>query len=184
MNWDEAHNLTKDFDKLLTPDLGEILFNLAVSVPDGKTILEVGAFKGYSTCLLALACIGTRKRVLTIDTFKGIQSNTDEQGAETYYPIFDANLSACGVRVGTLIGTSELFYDLIPNDLGMVFIDGDHRAMNEDFDALYPKLASGGWLAMHDIYANSEMYLTLNDCLDGFSFKLNLAWGAKREGIH
>ena len=60
---------------LLLPGQLKVLFDAADQVPDGGLIVEIGSYLGASTIALALACIGTSKRVIAIDTFKGNQTD-------------------------------------------------------------------------------------------------------------
>src|SRR5450631_4252194 len=55
----------------LAQEEAQWLFNTALDVPDGSNLLEVGSYKGRSTCSLALGCRGTNKRVFAVDPFDG-----------------------------------------------------------------------------------------------------------------
>ncbi len=54
--------------------------------------------------------------------------------------------------------TSEDAVDFIPNDLDMVYIDGNHayEYVKKDIESYYPKIKSGGIIGGHDIAGNSN----------------------------
>src|ERR1700716_775047 len=55
----------------LPKDEAEWLFNSARSVPEPTNLVEIGSYKGRSTCCLALGCRNTKKRIFAIDSFDG-----------------------------------------------------------------------------------------------------------------
>src|SRR5205823_13495900 len=73
------------------------LFRAARLLPAGATIVEIGSFKGRSTCCLAYGCRNPSKHVFAIDTFvgdeadsregvslDGFQRNIEERGVSDY----------------------------------------------------------------------------------------------------
>lgn len=188
VTWEQAEQKLSGISNLFLPEQAHILFDQAQAVPDGSVILEIGAFKGYSTCALALACLGTTKQVYTIDTFTGNLYNTNLQDGASYYGEFQANLIACGVQeiVHVLIGRSDEYYSYFKESLGLLFIDGGHemKTVQADLNAFLPRLKPGGLLLMHDVYANDFSYeyptwfqvtLPLTNCQNIY----NLVWGTK-----
>jgi len=185
MRWSEAREKLAGIENLFHPSQARVLFELVRRLPDGERILEIGAWKGYSTCALALGCTGTFKRITTIDTFAGIQENTNVQADVSYLNEFSRNVESVGLEdyVTVLVGRSEYFYQTWNELLGLLFIDGDHRLMRDDLEAFFPHLKHGGYLAMHDIYKSDRGNLAN---LWGHTRELgrlhhtyNMVWGMK-----
>lgn len=61
-------------------------------------------------------------------------------------------------RVVPLQMTSEDAIDFVPNDLDMVYIDGNHAYdyVKKDIELYYPKVKAGGIIGGHDIDGNSN----------------------------
>lgn len=61
-------------------------------------------------------------------------------------------------RIVPLQMTSEDAVDLIPNDLDMVYIDGNHAYdyVKKDIELYYPKVKAGGIIGGHDIDGNEN----------------------------
>ena len=61
-------------------------------------------------------------------------------------------------RVVPLQMTSEDVVDFVPNDLDMVYIDGNHAYdyVKKDIELYYPKVKPGGIIGGHDIDGNSH----------------------------
>jgi predicted O-methyltransferase YrrM len=137
---------------LVSPAQERWLFKTAWSLPDGATIVEIGSYKGRSTCCMALACRGTAKRIFAIDTFEGNDSDFQYSG---FFPEFQANLERCGVSryVKPVRGwSSEVAREWRPN-INMLFIDGSHQYEDvlADFENFLPFVVPGGVIALHDI---------------------------------
>lgn len=154
MNWGQAFLLLYDVPRLMDMAQGELLFQTSLSLPDGAKILEIGAWKGFSTCCLALGQIGKGGLVHTIDTFHGNPINTNDQDGPDSYDEFWSWVVHCGVEqyVNAMRGQSEDFYKTWKEPVDLLFIDGLHPIMRQDYEAFYPHVKTGGWLFMHDIY--------------------------------
>ena len=146
---------------LLLPGQAEALYDAASKVPDGGLIVEIGSFLGASTIALGLACLGTSKRVVAIDTFAGNSSdfvrglaNVWWQG-NSYFDLFSANLSKFGLSdiVYPVRGNSANVATTWCGDIDLLFIDGDHTDAGARADCInyYPFLKNGGRLMMHDV---------------------------------
>jgi predicted O-methyltransferase YrrM len=135
---------------LTSPAQEEWLYNAASDV-DGD-ILEVGSFMGRSTCCLAYACEGTKRKVYAIDPFYR-EEHTDLP--KEYEDIFLANVEKCGLAQYVMVmrGRSIEFMSHDFGALGMVFIDGSHEYedVRSDFFAYSQRVKSGGWIALHDV---------------------------------
>src|SRR5213593_4725968 len=60
-------------DGFLVPGQEYWLFRIARALHNSSNIVEVGSFKGRSTCCLAFGCRGTGKRVFAVDTFEDFE---------------------------------------------------------------------------------------------------------------
>lgn len=179
--WAEAAKGLEGIGNLFSMRLAKVLFDAVNQLPDPATILEIGAFKGFSTIALAYACVGTQRRVMTIDTFIGNPENTNLQDGENYYGEFLDNIKACDLReyVMPLIGRSEIYYDGWAYPLDLLFIDGNHPIMQQDLDAFFPHLKAGGILLMHDVADDNETWRGVADKLTDVHLVENLGWGKK-----
>src|SRR5580658_8078269 len=63
--------LIEPIEGFLMQEEAQWLFNAALGLPDTSNLVEIGSYKGRSTCSLALGCQGTNKQVLAIDPFDG-----------------------------------------------------------------------------------------------------------------
>lgn len=130
------------------------LFRAARALPDGAKIVEIGSYKGRSTCSLALGCKGTRKRVYAIDAFDG---GPDLPRADSF-EAFSKNIEKCGVGefVKPLIGTSAQFATHWTEPIHLLFVDGSHKYEDvlADFHGFFPHVVRGGIIAFHDVESN------------------------------
>lgn len=156
LTWANARARLQGISPSMFPEhLAKVLFDTAQSLPESANLLEIGAYKGYSTVALAAACVGTARHVWTIDTFTGWETDTDRQDGPSYYDEFCANLAARQLEsyVTVLRGKSEAYYAGWQRALGLLFIDGNHleAIMRADLETFFPFLVAEGWLAMHDV---------------------------------
>ncbi|NET23770.1 MAG: hypothetical protein F6K07_32765 [Okeania sp. SIO1H5] len=90
----------------------EFLFNTVRDLPSDALIVEMGCEMGRSTAAMALACVGTQKRILSIDSFEG---NSGLMGiCEDFQAKFQSNMDRIGVGeyVSSLKGyTSDVLKD-------------------------------------------------------------------------
>ena len=134
---------------LLEPE-GRWLFDAARSLAPHSVVLEIGSFKGRSTCCLASGC-GSRARIFAIDTFDG-GPNLPRANS---LPEFNANLSRCGVSelVQPVVGLSAEIAKTWSRPIDLLFIDGSHNYEDvlADFSGFFPHVVPGGLVAMHDV---------------------------------
>ena len=127
------------------------LFNAARSVPELTNLVEIGSYKGRSTCCLALGCRNTKKRVFAIDSFDG---GPDLPKANSL-PDFSGNLRRCGLAnyVEPIVGLSTDVAKTWDKPVNFLFIDGSHAYEDvlADFAGFFPHVVSGGMVAFHDV---------------------------------
>jgi predicted O-methyltransferase YrrM len=148
---------------LVSPSQERWLFKAARSLPDGSVIVEIGSFKGRSTCCLAFGCKGTRKHVFAIDTFEGnsgdfalgaMLSNGAEFN-EPFFETFNRNIAKNGLApyVTPMKGVSKKIGKDWNKAIDLLFIDGSHEYADvlADFETFYPHVVPGGVVAFHDV---------------------------------
>ena len=128
-------------------------------------IVEIGSWQGRSTAAIAMGSkAGNRQQVYSVDDYKGVPpgSHPTNFGKTTGWrssspEILRQNLNQCGINgeVQIVEKASVVAAKELPNELGMVFIDGDHsyEAVCNDIDAWMPKLKVGGYAIFHDTTA-------------------------------
>lgn len=127
------------------------LTELLAAVPGGY-VVEIGAYLGCTTRVLAEACIAHNKGLVVVDSWDG----TQDASGEDIYRQFRENTSDLG-RVLTIIREksqdTRLFHG-VPGNIALVFVDGDHsyRGCYDDLVKFWDLLAPGGVLAVHDMF--------------------------------
>jgi len=128
------------------------LFDAARSLPSPANIVEIGSFKGRSTCCLASGCRGTKKRVYAVDTFDG---NECDFPSRNFFDEFTENVRRCGLSdyVMPVVGVSWETAKDWRAPIHLLFIDGSHRYEDvlADFEGFFPHVVPGGLVAFHDV---------------------------------
>jgi predicted O-methyltransferase YrrM len=148
----------------LNPREGFALTLLAMRGPGSGAIVEIGSFKGRSTCFLALgAKLARREKVTAIDHFLGSPEHQKGQKFEdpaiadcgSTLPIFRANLAAADLegQVEVMQMSSTEAAAGWSRPIRLLFIDGDHGydETRRDFDLFAPHLVPEGVICFHDI---------------------------------
>lgn len=119
--------------------------------------VEIGAWTGFSTCVLAYYAKQTGGKTFTIDTFMGSPgTNMDDPGySDSVKYLLSENLKRVGVDDSVTIfqATSDAcVHKFKDNSIDFMFIDGDHRysQFKKDFENWYPKMVDGGIFTGHD----------------------------------
>jgi glycosyltransferase involved in cell wall biosynthesis/predicted O-methyltransferase YrrM len=141
----------------MMPGQEQFLFDKVKSLPDDAVIVEIGSYKGRSTAAMAYACIGTNRRIFSIDTWNG---NDVDFAERDFFHVWQGNLAARGLEqfVTPLRGFS---HEMVPrwNELGggrvidFAFIDGSHDFPDvlNDLKLVLPLVKEGGWIGFHDV---------------------------------
>lgn len=130
------------------------------SLASGGDVLELGAWHGFSTVILAQAA----RRVCSVDWHQGDASITamGGQAEGSTWEAYRANLARYGVA-GKVDARRGRFSDVLPalRKEGWlfdgVFLDAQHdrEAVAADLALALPLVRPGGWVAFHD-YGRSE----------------------------
>ncbi|MFH1046613.1 MAG: class I SAM-dependent methyltransferase [Candidatus Omnitrophota bacterium] len=145
----------KKIDKIaghFGPNEGRLLYKLVRSLPSGAVLVEIGAFKGKSTCFIA-AGIGKNKEMhfYTIDTW---YNDAMPQGRGDIYDEFLANIAEYKDRIEPIRGYS---YEVVVNwpperQIDFLWIDADHsyEGCRQDIEDWLPFVKKGGLVLFHD----------------------------------
>jgi len=156
MTFDELAEL----DGLISRDVGELLYSFAALVPADQAIVELGSYRGKSTCYLATgAHIGHSAPVYAVDAWSEEVSAWRASVLSTLpSPVFEdftAQLDKAGVSddvhvIRSLTTLAAELYDGPP--VGLLYIDGDHNraAVLADFRAWRRHLAPDAVIIFDD----------------------------------
>jgi hypothetical protein len=150
--WIRAWPLIDSVEGLLFGGQERFLFNTARSLRPNCNIVEIGSFKGRSTCSLAFGCLGRKKRVYAVDSFDGNAWDFHERG---FFEEFWNNIERCGLSgyVKPVAGLSSEVAKAWDKPIHFLFIDGSHRYEDvlADFTGFFPHVVPGGIVACHDV---------------------------------
>ena len=147
---------------------GLALYDTAAAYARRGPVAEIGTYCGKSTIYLAAAARDAGQVVITVDHHRGSEENQPgweyhdpglvdpHTGRLDTLPHFRSTLAATGLEehVIAIVGRSADVAGLWRTPLGMLFIDGGHTdaAATADYEGWAPWVASGGALAIHDVF--------------------------------
>lgn len=165
MTRDEEFEMLRTLEGLVTPELGEELYRLAAKVPSALAVVEIGSFKGMSTCYLAAgrrAGMGAIEmgKVWAVDPWD-LPANVDGKHGfkdPSVRATFEHQVSKMGLAEwvvptqGFSRDVAKLWGQWEYPPVGMLYIDGDHaeRSVLDDFYAWEPFLVPGAVVAFDD----------------------------------
>lgn len=133
------------------PETGRFLALWAASAPDGACV-EIGTSAGYSTLWLALACHETRRSLTTFEVLPGKAALARETFAR-------AGVEA----VVRLVEGDFLHHADELGQIGFCFLDAEKEHYQACYDAVVPRLVSGGILVADNAINHRQ---TLQPMLD------------------
>jgi len=169
---DPAHRAAAEAARGFMPaDEGLALFGAAVAagqaVP-GAPFLEVGSYCGKSGVYLAAAAQRAGTVLAAVDHHRGSEENQPgwewhepdlvdpEVGRMDTLPWFRRTIFNAGLEpyVVAVVGDSPKVSAVWSTPCAFVFIDGGHgeEPARIDFECWTPKVAVGGFLAIHDVF--------------------------------
>ena len=141
---------------LISLEVGQALFDLASQVPADQAIVEIGSYKGKSTCFLARGAMSGRgTHVWAIDAW-GLPGNTPGRFRfDKAFPAFMAQLATAGVAehvTAVLAFSVDAAAKWGGPAIGLLYIDGSHyyEDVLADFTAWEPHLAPQAIIAWDD----------------------------------
>jgi predicted O-methyltransferase YrrM len=154
-DWRQIWALVDSIEGWLSESEGKWLFHAARALPNGTNIVEIGSFKGRSTCCLAAGCRGSEKRVFAIDWFYG----GPDLPRVNSLPDFSRNVGRCGLSayVEAVVGLSGKVAQSWCKPIHLLYIDGSHAYEDvlADFGGFFPHVVPGGMVALHDVKTGS-----------------------------
>ena len=139
----------------MLPGQEYFLFRKVRDLPDYSTVLEVGSCHGRSTAAMAFACLGTNKRIVSVDAW-GTHKGPQYARADSLY-MFDDTIARLGLQgyVTRYQGPSaEVLKGLQgKHRFQFAFIDAGHKYKDvlDDLTFALPLMAPEAWLAFHDM---------------------------------
>lgn len=134
-----------ELDGLISRDVGELLYDYATAVPGDCAIVELGSYRGKSTCYLATGSLeSNRPKVYAVDAWsEDVSAWRSSVMAELPSPVitdFQAQLAKAGVEdiVTTVQSPSVTAAETYNGEpVALLYIDGDHHkeAVMADFRA-------------------------------------------------
>ncbi len=154
----------REIDGWLDDMQGYVLALMAEQGPGVGAIVEIGSFKGRSTCWLAYGAKSAgRETVTAIDPFTGSPehqpgeelSDPDLAESGSTFPVFEKNLRKMALDdyVKPIVATSADAAKDWDQPIRLLFIDGDHsyEGSKLDFEVWSPHVVPGGLIALHDV---------------------------------
>lgn len=133
----------------MTRNEKQVLFHFARRLPRGSMAAEIGSYHGASSCCLASGIRSSEGRVWCIDTW---MNDAVSDGRSDVFPVWQQSTSRFNEVLSVVRGYSHEVVEQVPNELAMLFVDGDHsyEGVKRDLLLYLPKLREGGILVMHD----------------------------------
>ena len=169
-SWRDVALATKGFMPANEGDALHAAALAAARAVPGAPLVEIGSYCGRSTVWLAAAARESGTVVFAVDHHRGSEEN--QAGWEHHDPdvvdqrigrmdtlplfrqaLFEAGLERFAVAV---VGESSVVATHWATESALVFIDGGHGAepARADYAGWAPKVAAGGTLAIHDVFAD------------------------------
>lgn len=165
-------------DIILFENEPDVLRRLAGSITEG-VILEIGAYLGGSSCIMAEV---SQVPMFSVDMwdlwypqdyrlvkkrFKGL-----EKGRADLYKKFLANVSRLGLteKITPINAPSREIAKVWEKPIGLLFIDGDHsyEGCKADYEGFAKHIIPGGYLVVHD-YDRKHVKRCVNEIKDGWT---------------
>ena len=155
----------------LSEDEGEMLYRIAAEHSAPYPAVEIGSFCGKSTVYLGLGCAKAGRGLFAVDHHRGSEEHQpgelfhdeellDSQGRFSTLESFRNTLANAGLEdvVVPVLSSSAQFSAMWQGAISIVFIDGGHSmdAALSDYRCWAGHICAGGYLAIHDVYPNSE----------------------------
>lgn len=152
MTFEEVWKSGEHISRSIFKEEGEVLYNEVMKLPEESTILEIGAYVGRSTHVLATTAKLKNSKVITIDPFLPAFDGWHNSDPKT---AFLKNVLSKFDNV-KLIEKYSHDPDARKQvrSVDFMFIDGDHSYQGVDNDCKYylPKLKSGCSVSFHDYH--------------------------------
>ena len=148
----------------LEPNQEKYLFDIVKSLPKNATILEIGSCYGRLSSVLGFACLGTERKIFSIDTFfyNYEDESVKRKIGNTFFDLWNHNIDKFGLKK-YIIPLKGLSHELIKKwknkqRIDFVFIDdsNDYNDVLRIFEGVYPYVNDGGWIALNNVKADKS----------------------------
>lgn len=136
----------------------------------GSHFVEVGVWKGMSSCFMAVEIINSGKNIKfdCVDTWEFVESSKEinKDQFNNLFEIFKKNIDPVKNIIGVIKSLSwEGSKNYEDNSLDFVFIDAghDYESVTKDLKSWYPKIKNKGIIAGHDYHYDCGVYPAVND---------------------
>jgi predicted O-methyltransferase YrrM len=129
----------------------QTLYRLAKSVPPKAALIEIGSYRGGSSCCLASGMAGKGSALHCVDTFAS-DAISGQNGEDTFTD-FQTNTRPYAESIRVHRGYShDVAKDFQPASVDLLFIDGDHswEGVTTDLRLYVPFMKDNSILVMHD----------------------------------
>jgi len=130
---------------------GKLVFKIAKSLGDNSVIVEIGAFKGKSTCFIAEGIASKNCEFYTIDTW---YNDGMEESRMDVFPDFLRNIASYKDKIKPLRGPSYEIRESWPEQrkIDFLWIDGDHsyKGVKRDIQDWVPLVKKNNIICFHD----------------------------------
>lgn len=129
-------------------------------------VIELGTNIGTTAIILSLCA----REVITVDVFENLDLIENEIQREKYRNHWNVNkhtyesIKQKLKPYKNITVTQQLSYGFAPymfeDMVEMIFIDADHSyaGVKKDFEAWFPKIKTGGYIAFHDVGEGCEVF--------------------------
>jgi len=148
------------------------LFSFVVNKYDQAHFVEVGSWKGRSSCCMAVEIINSKKSIkfdcVDLWEYSDSQNDISSNEFEGVYGEFISNISKVAHYINpvksTSVEASKLYLDA---SLDFVFIDAahDYENVKKDIEAWLPKMKSGGIISGHDYFFSQGVRRAVHEIL-------------------
>ena len=157
LNYQMIQINVESVEGFMIPGQEEYLFNKVKALPEDAVIVEIGSFKGRSTIAMAYACVGTKRKIYSINTWDGNDSDFSERD---FFEIWQNNVRNNDLEA-YVIPLRGYSHDILNRwheiadgkEIDFIFIDGSHQYLDvlKDFELSFSLVKDKGWIAFHDV---------------------------------
>jgi hypothetical protein len=127
----------------------QTLYDLARGLPRGSVAAEIGSYYGASSCCLAAVLRSRGGRLWCVDTW---MNDAVSDARADVFPLWQKHTRLLSEGIKPVRGKSHEVATRIPDELSLLFVDGDHSydGVRRDLLLYLPKMREDGVLVMHD----------------------------------
>jgi len=150
LNYDEVRDKVESVQGYLPAPQPAYLFRLVTFSPLDSIIVEIGSYFGRSSVAMGFACLGTNRKLYSIDVWENEHIYLEWQKTIKEFGLEDHVIPIRGWSGEILLDLGKFING---NKIYMSFIDGGHGLANvlNDFILIYPWVKNDGIIAFHDV---------------------------------